>query len=175
MADFLDIAKGVLGKIAPTLALAVGGPFAGQATQVICNALGLAPDTPQDQVATAMQSATPDQLLALKKADADFKVAMRQLDIQETQLGYDDTANARAREVAVRDWTPGLLAFGVTLGFFGLLGVLAFHDVPTSNANALTIMLGALGAAFGGVIAYYFGSSRGSQDKDKMLWQSVPK
>ena len=175
MTDFFDAAKGVLGTVAPLLARAVGGPLAGQAAQFICGALGLAPDTPQDQMALAVQNATPEQLAALRKADNDFKVAMRQLDVQEDQLAYNDTIDARAREIAVHDHTPSLLAFGVTLGFFGLLGLLAFHDVPTSNQNALNLMLGALGASFGGVIAYYFGSSKGSQDKDKMLWQSAPK
>ena len=175
MNDFLDTAKGVLGTVAPLLARAAAGPLAGQAAQFICGALGLAPNTPQDEMAAALQNATPEQLAALRKADNDFRVAMRQLDVQESQLAYGDTTDARAREVAVRDHTPALLAFGVTIGFFGLLGLLAFHDVPTSNQNALNLMLGALGASFGGVIAYYFGSSKGSQDKDKMLWQSAPK
>lgn len=175
MADFLDIAKGALGVVAPTLARAVGGPLAGQAVQMICGALGLTADTAPEQLASAVQNATADQLLALKKADNDFKVAMKQLDVQEDQLAYQDTANARGREIAVRDHTPALLAGAVVLGFFGLLGFMAFHDVPPANATALNLMIGTLGAAVGAVLQYYFGSSRGSQEKDKMLWQSAPK
>lgn len=175
MADFIDFAKGALGVIAPTLARAAGGPLAGQAVQFVCEALGLPSGTPQDQIATAIQNATPDQLAALRKADNDFKVAMRQLDVQESQLGYEDLANARGREIAVRDHTPALIAAGVVMGFFSLLGVMAFRDVPAANATALNLMIGTLGGALGAVLQYYFGSSRGSQEKDKMLWQSAPK
>lgn len=175
MADILDTAKGVLGTVAPLLARAVGGPLAGQAAQFICGALGLSSDTPPDQMAAAIQNATPEQLAALKKADNDFKVAMRQLEVQESQLAYGDIADARAREIAVRDHVPAMIAVGVVAGFFGLLGLMAFRDVPAANATALNLMIGTLGASVGAVLQYYFGSSRGSQEKDKMLWQSAPK
>lgn len=175
MPDLLDIAKGALGQLAPMLATAVGGPFAGPALKFIREALNLAPDAPQDDVAAALQNASADQLLAIKKAEADFKVTMRQLDVTEAQLGYQDIANARGREIAVRDHTPAVLAAVVAAGFFGLLGYIAFRDVPSANQTVLNLMIGTLNAAVGAVLQYYFGSSRGSQEKDKMLWQSAPK
>ena len=127
-------AAGVLSTVAPMLATAVGGPLAGAATNAIIGALGLPQDTPPEQVAQAVQNATPDQLLAIKKAEGEFAVQMKALDVTLEQLRYSDTANARAREVAVRDWMPkvlGLLVVGSTIAavLLVLVGVVRFLGV----------------------------------------------
>jgi hypothetical protein len=167
--DIWGGAKGVLGFVAPLLATAVGGPLAGTAVRAICGALGLDPNTPTEQVALAVQNATPDQLAALKTAEFQFQEQMKQLDIDAEKLGYDDRANARAREIAVKDKTPMALAVAVTVGFFSLLGVMAFVNIPIGNEAVLNIMIGALGAGWTTMLAYYFGSSSGSRDKDATI------
>jgi Zn-dependent protease len=68
---------------------------------------------------------------------------------------------------------PPLLSILVTVGFFGILAYLMV--TPTDTANTpLMIMLGSLGTAWTGIIAFYFGSSAGSQKKDAMLYNSTP-
>lgn len=57
--------------------------------------------------------------------------------------------------------SPFILMILIAIGFFGLMLVLAFHSVPTENKDTLVTMLGDLGAAFGMVVGYYFGSSIG--------------
>ena len=166
--------RGVLGAVAPMLATAVGGPLVGSAASAVCAALGLAPDTPHDQVVAAVLAATPEQLLALKNADATYAAQMRRLDIDAAKLSFDDLANARQRGATMRDTTPAVLAYAITVGFFGLLSLMAFHEMPASNLTVLQIMLGALGAAFGGCVQYYFGSSAGSAQKSALLFQSRP-
>jgi hypothetical protein len=72
-------------------------------------------------------------------------------------------------QVATRSWIPPLLAAAVTLGFFAILGGMMFGKMSVADNTALTMMLGSLGTAWTGIIAYYFGSSAGSQAKTEML------
>ena len=174
MDDILKVAGGVLAKVAPMLASAFGGPLAGAATGAIISALGLAPDASKEAVAAAVAGATPDQLLALKRADAEFAIAMKKLDLDAAALAGKDLDSARNREVQVRDRTPAYLAYGLSGGFFGLLLFACLRGFPAENATLLNIMLGALGTAWTGAMSYYFGSSAGSQAKDRLLFNSVP-
>ena len=48
------------------------------------------------------------------------------------------------------------------------------YGLPTSGNEAILLLLGALQTAWGGIIAFYFGSSSGSQKKDAMIYNSKP-
>jgi hypothetical protein len=85
------------------------------------------------------------------------------------KMSMDDVADARAREIAVKDWTPETLASAVTVGFFGLLVFMLKWQVPEANAAMLNIMLGVLGTGWVGIMNYYFGSSQGSKAKDAVI------
>lgn len=163
--NFGQTALQVLKTVAPTLALAVGGPFGPLAAAAIHAALGT---TDQASAEKALVNATPDQLLALKKADQDFEIQMEKLGIEKAKLVYDDIANARAREMSVKDFTPQVLAYGITLGFFGILGYLLWNGKPPGG-DVIMVMLGALGSAWAGVISYYFGSSAGETGKSAAI------
>jgi len=141
------------------LATAFGGPLAGAATGAIIKALGMDAGSSPAEVAAVVANATPEQLLALKQADATFRTAMRQLDITEETLATSDRSSARGREIAVKDQTPKVLAAIVTLGFFGLLGAMVFVDVPPGTADIIKVMVGALGAGWTTMMAYYYGAS----------------
>ena len=68
----------------------------------------------------------------------------------------------------------GALAFLVMAGFFAILWALLILKGEGTMRDALLIMVGALGAAFGAVVNFYFGSSSGSQAKDALLAEKVP-
>lgn len=171
--NLLKEAGHVLATVAPTIATAVGGPFAGMAVTALQKALGLTPSETtagsQAAIEQALAVATPDQILALKQAENAFTVQMEQLGISKQQLVYQDIASARAREVAVKDSTPANLAYAVTVGFFGTLGFMLWNGKPAVGGDALLVMLGSLGTAWAGIIAYYFGSSMGSSQKTDAL------
>jgi hypothetical protein len=156
--------------VAPSIASAVGGPLAGMATKAISEALLGKPDGSEEELLQAAAKATPEQLLALKKAENDFALQMRELDIDLERIASEDRDSARNREIKTKDWTPKILAGGITVGYFGVLFYMLTHGLPTTGGSeAMLVMLGTLGTAFGGVMAYYFGSSAGSKEKTEAL------
>jgi hypothetical protein len=167
--DLLKTFGPLLGQVAPTLATALGGPLAGIAVKTLSNVLLGNEDGSEEDVKAALESATPEQLSAIKRIDADFKVRMKELDIDLERISAGDRDSARKREISVGDHTPKVLAAIITLGFFGILFWMFIYGVPKNGNEALLLMLGALQTAFTGIIAYYFGSSAGSKAKDDLL------
>ena len=169
MDKLLDLVR----TVAPSIASAVGGPLAGMATKAISEALLGKPDGTEQELLQAVDRATPDQLLALKKAEQDFAVQMRELDIDLERIAVADRDSARNREVKTKDWTPKALAGLITVGYFGALFYMLRNGLPQhGGSEAMLVMLGTLGTAWGGVVAYYFGSSAGSRAKDDMMRQN---
>lgn len=166
----------VIGKVLPwiTGALTGGVPaLLGMAAQEVGKAIGVEIEPTQKAVESAIVGATPEQLLAIKEAENRFSLRMQELGYQSEKDLYElevkDRDSARAREIAVRDRMPSALAVLVTLGFFGVLGWMLAYGVPSTGGEALLVMLGSLGTAWSGIIAYFFGSSHGSRNKDDML------
>jgi hypothetical protein len=169
------VAKQVLGTFAPTVLKAAGGPFgalAGTALQAIFGSNDPA------AIDTALVNATPDQIIALKKAEQDFQVQMRQLGIQEEDLYLKDVADARAMQVATRDPNAGRLAWLVVGGFlviacFECVAMVAWPAqwaaIPAAALNMLGIIFGFMANEAKQASAFYFGSSAGSQAKDQIL------
>ena len=166
MDKLLDLVR----TVAPSIASAVGGPLAGMATKAISEALLGKPDGTEAELLQAVDRATPEQLLALKRAEQDFAVQMRELDIDLERIAVADRDSARNREVATKDWTPRILAGLITGGYFGVLFYMLRNGLPQhGGSEAMLVMLGTLGTAWGGVVAYYFGSSAGSKAKDEAM------
>ena len=172
--DLLKTFGPLIGSVAPTIATALGGPVAGMAVKALSGALFGHNDATEDDIKTALSNPTADQLSALKKIDADFKVQMKSLDIDLERIAASDRASARDMQKENKDWIPRALAVSVTVGFFAILLYMLVYGLPTTGNEALLLLLGALQTAWGGIIAFYFGSSSGSQQKDKMIYNSKP-
>ncbi len=165
--------KSLVRTVAPTIASAFGTPLAGMGVSAILNAI-LPPDAtkpadPESYLSTALSMANPELMLKIKQAEQQFTLDMRNLDISLEKLNIDDRANARGREIAVHDNTTKILAYLLTTGFFGLLGLGIFHAVPEGSRDIVNIMIGSLGTAWIGAMAYYFGSSSGSAAKQALI------
>lgn len=162
--------KSLVGTVAPTIATALGGPLAGMAVRALAGAVGLTDEASEKDIAAAMKTASPETLAAIRKADQDFAIEMERLGIDLERIAAEDRKSARERESTTGDSvTPRLLALFITAGFFGILSYMMVNGAPVSNNDAMLVMLGSLGTAFAGVIAYYFGSSAGSKSKDAAL------
>jgi hypothetical protein len=167
--SLLDTFGPLLGQVAPTIATALGGPLAGVAVKALSGVLLGHENGSEDDVKAAMASASPDQLAALKKIDADFKVSMKELDIDLERIAAGDRDSARKMQTETKDWVPKLLAIVITFGFFGILVWMLVQGMPQTGTEALLMMLGALGTAWTGVVNFYYGSSAGSKAKNDLL------
>jgi hypothetical protein len=168
--SFSSTAKQVIGTVAPLLGTALGGPFGGLAGTLLAKALGTSDPKAQEQL---IASADPAILLQLKAAENELQEHMRQLDIDEKKLSFDDTANARAREIALHDNTPKYLAYLITIGFFGVLVYLIVYGKPQTGGDVMLVLVGSLGTAWTGIVGYYFGSSAGSAAKTDTIAKIV--
>ena len=90
----MDLAKRV-STVAPWIGTALGGPLGGMAVEAAANALGLS-DKTVDSVKQALAGVTPEQMLALKKADQDFALQMQ-------ALGFKNVADMEAIAAGDRD------------------------------------------------------------------------
>jgi hypothetical protein len=162
---------GVVGKAAPILGTLLGGPAGAAVGSIIASALGTGNDPAEVERAIA---ADPASLVKLREIEAAKSVRLQELaaDLAKHDIATAaaDRDSAREREAKTGDtFTPRTLAMLVTLGFFGALGYLLHAGKPATGGDALLVMLGALGGAWGSVIAYYFGSSAGSAAKTELL------
>ena len=108
----------------------------------------------------------PEQQIQFEKQMAEIEANAKQA---LEKIAADDRNSARQREIAVKDKTPAVLAYTITLGFFGILTFMLTKNIPEAGHDALLIMLGSLGTAWIAVVSYYFGSSAGSERKSDLL------
>jgi len=155
-----------LKQIAPTIATAMGGPLAGMAVSAISKAIGVNPDEVSDLIANNKLSA--EQIAQIKIAEVELEKQAQELGLNFAKLEVEDRKSAREMQATTRSLMPPILAGAVTIGFFGIMGLMFFSKIDSNNP-AILMMLGSLGTAWTGIIAYYFGSSAGSQAKTDLL------
>lgn len=163
--------KNLIATVAPWIGTALGGPLGGMAVNAIGDALGLS-DKTEASIKAALSGATPEQMLALKQADQSFAEKMQELGFANEQklaeLAMQDRDSARKREAAVQDWTPRVLAYALVGAFIAVIvGVLGGWGKADSVLAGT--LIGYLSAKAEQVVAYYFGSSSGSDKKTEIM------
>lgn len=159
--------KSVVGTVAPTIATALGGPFAGMATKTIMEALGVSSEA---EIEKTLASASPDHLLALRNADNDFKVRMRELDIKEEDLEAKDRHSARGL-FKVNIWPQIILSVLFVSGYFVVLYFIGngFIVPSVDMKEAFILLLGLLTREIPTIMQFWFGTSSGSKDKTSII------
>ena len=160
-----------LKQIAPTVASALGGPLAGMAVSAISKAIGVDEDKVSDLISN--NKLTAEQVAQIKIAEIELQKQANELGLNFEKLAVDDRKSAREMQATTRSIVPPALAAIVTVGFFGILVMMLLGKVDSNNP-AILMMLGSLGTAWTGIIAYYFGSSAGSQAKTDLLSKAQP-
>ena len=153
--------KNIVGAVAPTLGSAMGGPLGNMAMGKIAEVLGVSND--QKSIQQAIQNATPEQMLELKKAEQDFEVQMKELDVDVFKLETQDKQDARSK--FSKDWTARIMGLAVISGFLGYIFLVTLQP-PEQNSEALiNLVLGYLGGLASAITSFYFGASN-TPEKD---------
>jgi hypothetical protein len=110
----------------------------------------------------------PEKALQLEQA---AKQALYDFQKQIWELEDQDRASARDRETKTGDPTTRRLAYVYTGGYFGAFGALlmGWVEVQESMKGLVDVLMGVLTAGQYSIMSYYFGSSHGSAQKDKVL------
>jgi hypothetical protein len=160
-----------LKQIAPTIATAMGGPLAGMAVSAISKAIGVDPDKVGDLISNNKLSA--EQIAQVKIAEIELQKQAQELGLNFEKLEVEDRKSAREMQATTRSIVPPALAAIITIGFFSILIMMMTGKVDGNNPTIL-MMLGSLSTAWTGIVAYYFGSSAGSQAKTDLLSKAGP-
>lgn len=164
--------KSIVRTVAPALATALGGPLAGMAVQTISTAVLGHPDGTEEEISAALHAATPDILIALKRADQEFAVKMKELDVRLEEIAKEDRASARQREIQTSDpWTPRILGAVVIGGFFASVWAVLSGNVQGDAVDMALVgaVIGYASAKADQVVSYVFGSSAGSKQKNELI------
>lgn len=173
--------RSVLTKAFPFISAgaSLGGPLGTLAANAVGQALGISKVDPSPEGIEAAiaqaQIKDPDALSKLQEAEQNFKLQMTKLGFENVQqllqIDAEDRANARARQIAVKDRMPAILAVTLVSGFFVMIAVLLKWGVPETVHDLILLMIGQLSAKFSGVYDYFFGSSSGSAAKQQTIAQ----
>jgi len=162
----------IISTVAPWIGTALGGPLGGMAVSAVANALGLT-DKTTDAIKQAIGGATPEQLLALKQADQGFALQMQELGFKQLSdleaIAAGDRKDARDMQKSVRSWVPAALSCGITVGYFAVLIGMMTGRFSISDNQAMLLMLGSLSTAWVSVMAFWFGTTNSSQNKDALI------
>ena len=154
------ILKNVVSAVAPTLGSALGGPMGGMAMNMIAEKLGV-PNNPK-AVEKAIENATPEQMIEIKKAEQAFDLQMKELDVDVFKMEVADGQDARKH--FSKDWTARIMGIAVIGGFLGYIFLVTIQP-PEQNSEALiNLVLGYLGGLASAVISFYFGASNSGKD-----------
>ncbi len=160
--------KDIVASIAPVLGTALGGPFGGMATKFLAGKLVGDENAGEDVIEEMINNANPDLMFKIKELDADFKVEMKRIGLEEKQLVVDDRKDAR--KLFSVDKKPQIVLSGIFIGgYFILVYALitgGFKIDPSQTALVATL-IGVLTAGVSNIMQFWFGSSSGSKDKTK--------
>ena len=157
-----DLIKNIVGAVAPTIGSAMGGPLGGMAMNKIADVLGVPND--QKSIQQAIQNATPEQMLELKKAEQEFEIQMEELGVKVFELETQDKQYARG--MFSKDWTARIIGLFTIGGFLGYIFLVTLQP-PEQNSEALiNLVLGYLGGLASAIISFYFGASHTPEKGD---------
>jgi hypothetical protein len=153
---------GLLKSLAPNIASAAGGPLAGMAVKMVAAKLSLPESTTANEIEDLIER-EPDKAVLVKQADEDFKLKIREMeiDLESFKTEVEDRKDARA--AFSTDLTPKLFSVLTLLlyGAFVLMVTMMPHD--QNDETIISLVLGQLSGILGTAAAFYYGGSNGKK------------
>lgn len=118
----------------------------------------------------------------LKKAGMQYQLEQQKLDVEQQKNVLNDINSARKRNAEVTTSAnagfltknrTAFLAIGSTILTFGLFYIIIFRNatIKAEVKDVVLYVLGVLSAIITQVFSFYFGSSQGSSDKNRIIEQ----
>lgn len=167
--------KKVVASLAPTVASALDGPLAGLGVSALSEALLGRTDAGEQEVVEALRTLTPEVAEALQQAELQLRERTQTLGVDLAALAKSGSAadatqqSGRPELPSAADRTPRLLAVVVLAGFFVSVAYVFLGKIQPEVAGVAGTLIGYVSAKADTVVAYYFGSSAGSAEKNRMI------
>jgi len=172
---------------APYLGAALGTAFGGPAGtalgtlagNALKKALGVESDDPQalkDAIAQDPQAAAK-----LAMAELEFKLELQRMDNALTKALLSDVQSARDREGKIvqatgkKDLSTEIMAWLIILGFFAVLITRMLIKIEPGQTENVGMLIGCLITMTTTIVAYKWGSSRGSAEKSAAISEAIQK
>ena len=179
--------KDILKHVAPTLAAALGGPFAGVATKFILDKLGggSAKIPEGSSIESYLRDLVDDadNLRKIKELDNQFKIEMEKMNIDVFRIEVEDRQSARDLAKTVY-WPQVTITMVFLFAYFSVMITMFYVEASTEFAvgmykdkdgnivkqssdllDELKILLGVLTAGVPQILSFWFGGMFTSKEK----------
>jgi hypothetical protein len=171
--DWKEIGKTLVSQGVPLLGGLLGGPAGAIAGKVVAGLFDADPGSPESVMNAIQQD--PEAMRKLREFELTHQQKLQELQLEETKAFLADVQSARnmnieeTKATGKRDFNLYALAWTLVAGFFILIGILIFKELPKDSNDVIFMLFGTLSAGFGSVIGYFFGTSKSSVEKTELL------
>ena len=153
----------------PKVAVAIGDTLTGGAVSDIADVLGLNTNDPEE-VHWALRESTE---LVARLQEKELDLAYKRM-----KARLEDVQSARQMRIETGDSTADTLAYIIMGGFLAAVlavvgGTFFDYDLTQNMATLVGSLVGYLSAKAEQVVSFYFGSSRGSKEKEQTIADTI--
>jgi len=105
--------------------------------------------------------------IRLTEAEHEKEIKLAELTQAQLQTEADDKKNARAEHKL--SLMPAMLSLLLTCFIAGIVFLLFYVEMPEGSKEVLFMLLGIVVKEWGGAMQYWFGTTRGSEEKTRLL------
>lgn len=109
----------------------------------------------------------PEAKVKLREIELSHKAELQKLAVENTRIELADKANARSAHK--QSFMPAVLSVVLTALIAVIVSMLFWIDVPAGSREVMFMLLGVVIKEWGSAMQYWFGTTRSSADKTRMM------